>query len=123
MTGFFTGIARWATFDALKSVFIGLVITVGLGMAITAYRDFKTGLTAKAHLQCVQAVADGNEQAARELDTINAKALQAANTERQSARSEAEAASERVVELEASLRALAEDPVCYPQSIARSLRQ
>lgn len=123
MSGLFTGLARWVTFDALKSVFFGFVITIGIGVAITAYRDFKSGISAKERLQCVQAVIDGNEQAAKEIDALNAKAVQAANSEREKAKAEVAQTAERVVTLEASLRALTDDPICYPQSISRSLRQ
>ena len=119
----FTGLARWVSFDAIKSIAIGIGCAILLGLAVSIYSDIKTSGGSQARLQCAQAVIDGNEQAARELDAINAKALQAANSERLSARSEAAAATERVVELEASLHALTDDPVCYPQPIARSLRQ
>lgn len=123
MSGLFTGLARWVTFDALKSVFFGLIITVGIGAAITLYRDFKGGFIAAERLQCVQAIADGNVEAAKEIDTLNARAVQAANSEREKAKAEVAQTAERVVALEASLRALNDDPICYPQSISRSLRQ
>jgi len=123
MAGIFTGLARWVTFDALKSVFFGAVITVGIGAAITVYRDFKSGVTAKERLLCAQAVMDGNEQAAKEIDALNAKAVHAANSEREKAKAEVAQTSDRIAALEASLRALTDDPICYPQSISRSLRQ
>lgn len=119
----FTGLARWVSFDAIKSIAIGIGCAILLGLAVSIYSDIKTSGGAQARLQCAQAVIDGNEQAAKEIDALNAKAVQAANSEREKAKAEVAQTAERIVALEASLRALSDDPICYPQSISRSLRQ
>ena len=119
----FTGLARWVSLDAIKSIAIGIGCAILLGLAVSIYADIKTSGGAQARLQCAQAVIDGNEQAAKEIDALNAKAVQAANAEREKAKAEVAQTAERVVTLEASLRALSDDPICYPQSISRSLRQ
>jgi hypothetical protein len=119
----FTGLARWVSFDAIKSIAIGIGCAILLGLAVSIYSDIKTSGGSQARLQCAQAVIDGNEQAAKEIDALNAKAVQAANAEREKAKAEVAQTAERVVTLEASLRALTDDPICYPQSISRSLRQ
>ena len=120
---FLTSLARWVSFDAVKAIGVGIGCAVLLGLAVSIYSDIKTSGGAQARLQCAQAVIEGNEQAAKEIDALNAKAVQAANAEREKARAEVAQTSERIVALEASLRALTDDPICYPQSISRSLRQ
>jgi len=119
----FTGLARWVSLDAIKSIAIGIGCAILLGLAVSIYADIKTSGGAQARLQCAQAVIDGNEQAAKEIDALNAKAVQAANAEREKAKAEVAQTAQRIVTLEASLRALSDDPICYPQSISRSLRQ
>lgn len=116
-------IGRWLTFDALKAIGWAIIGTAVIGFAITLYRDIKTSGATQAILQCQQAVAEGNSQAAAHLDAINARALQAASSERDKAKRYADEKEARIIALEDSLRSQSENPVCWPKDVARSLRK
>lgn len=120
---FFAAAGRWLTFDALKAIGWAIVGTAVLGFAIAIYNDIKTSGATTAILQCQQAIAEGNEQAAVQVDALNAKALQAASVERDKAKADADQKASRIIALETSLRAQTVNPICWPKDVARSLRK
>jgi len=123
MGAIFAGLGRWLTLDAFKAIGWAIVGTVAISLAVSVYRDIKQSGATGAILQCQQAVAEGNTQAAEQLDQINAKALKAAQAERDKARADLDQQAARITSLEQTLRTQSTNPVCWPQDVARSLRQ
>ncbi len=120
---FLAGAKRWFSKDTFFAIGLALVITAGIGFSIAIYRDIKKSAGLTERLRCVEAVADGNEQAAEEIDRLNANMVAAAQRERDKAKAEAKQGVTRAVSLEQALNELKDDPVCYPKTLARSLRQ
>lgn len=123
MGAIFAGLGRWLTLDALKAIGWAIVGTVVIGLTLSIYRDIKQSGATSAILQCQQAVADGNTQAAEQLDAINAKSQKAAQDERLKAQADLAQQAERISALEQTLRTQSSNPICWPQDVARSLRQ
>lgn len=123
MGAIFAGLGRWLTLDALKAMGWAIVGTVAIGLTLSIYRDIKQSGATGAILQCQQAVTEGNVQVAEQLDAINAKSIKAAQSERDKARADVEQQAGRIAALEQALRLQSTNPVCWPQGVARSLRQ
>lgn len=97
---------------AAGAIGIGLLMALITGVGALAVSWVKAGNDAA----WLRSINQATEQAV-------AKSSKAAQAEREKAEADKAAALERVRNLENELQAMKDDPVCFPQSVARSLNR
>lgn len=118
-------LARWFTWDALKAVFYGVIATAVCTGGYVLYRDLVGGAVAQAQLQCAQANNAANAAEQSHVDTLNAAAESAAQTQRDLHRNDGGKATARALSVQKELQTLTAkdgDPVCFPKDLAKALQ-
>lgn len=116
-------IVRWFTADAAKAAIYAVAAIAIVGGVTWLYRDIKASGAAVANLRCAETIASGNAQEADRAAVAAAASAAAAQVERERRKVDNERAIARALDIERQIKALPDDPVCFPKDFAKALTQ